>query len=201
MRKNLILTLTATVALTAAVGCSQPETVDGDITDPPPYFGFDINATQSRRALPDHTLIDERGYSTLGGDEHSSIHITEYESVATEAEVEKARAGAAARYSHAEYSELMNEFIDGRTAWAWTETQARRKTGEILALKYTAIIPYDDRTFAVEFYTSQEKYMDVAVLQETVRTFEVGEASVNYALIFGGLLVAGFGFYGYARLH
>jgi hypothetical protein len=164
----------AVLAACGVSGCSKPLIEGAQVTDRPVGFLFDANATAARKVFPGRRVVDQRGYFTPGEDNACSIMITEYEGPTSYEEVRSAREVAAARYGHStDYGAVDATVIDERPAWGYLVTQHYR--GEISSLTYTAIVSYakDDRTYTVEFYASDPRYMNEDFLAETVKTFTV----------------------------
>lgn len=157
------------LAFAMLAGCrDQPKR--GEIPKAPEGFLFDANAVAARHVLPDRELLDQDGWLTTR-EPGSSIMISEYSGTTSAGEVEAARAAAARRYTYAQYSELEEVTIDGRASWGWIETQ--RRDGRTCALDYVAVIPYEDKTYTVEFGSAETRFLNPAALRELVETFRV----------------------------
>jgi hypothetical protein len=124
--------------------------------------------------FPDRQVLDQRGYFTAGEENHCSIMITEYAGPTSYEEVQSAREAAAARYgANSEYGPIDATVIDRQPAWSYMVTQSYR--GKTASLEYTATVSYEkaDRTYTVEFYASDPRYMDEEFMARTVKTFTV----------------------------
>lgn len=152
--------------------CSGPEREGPQIPKVPEGFIYDANASQGRNVFPDARQVRQSAWTTLGEDEHSSIFFTTYRGAATREEVAAARADQESRYgSYMEYGPLEDLTIDERPAWGWLETQWYRE--EIASLEYKAVVVYDSLSYAVEFHSSEPRFMDAATLKALVETFRV----------------------------
>jgi len=164
----------AALAALGALGCSKPLMEGAQVPDRPAGFLFDANATAARKIFPDRQVVDQRGYFTPGEDNACSIMITEYAGPTSYDDVRAAREAAATRYGHnADYGQVDATTIDKRPAWSYVVTQHYR--GKVSSLTYTAVVSYakDDRTYTVEFYASDPRYMDEDFLARTVNAFTV----------------------------
>lgn len=167
MRRVRLLALIVAVGL--AAGCAR-EPKRGRIGRAPEGLLFDANASAARLVLAGRELIDQDGWFTAG-DLGSSIMISRYAGSAGTDEIEAARAGFAGRYTYAEYGELEELTIDRRPSWGWLETQSG--SGHVSAMAFTAVIPYGDETYTVEFWSAEPRFMDADALRKTVATFGV----------------------------
>jgi hypothetical protein len=166
-------------ALLVLASCSTPRILDGHIPNPPPGFAFDANASKARNVFPDREIVWQRGYGTLGEENHCSIFITKFVGTAGSMEIEDARSALAARYPYLEYGPLEELLIDHRPAWGWLETQFYK--GELSSLAFKAVVPYDSVCYAVEFFARDPQYRNPEVLKAAVATFEIGRKEVHYS--------------------
>ena len=173
--------------LAGGLSCSNPQVEGGVMPHPPDGFAHDPNGTAARLVLPERAMVRQRGYFTRG-DPHSSIMITRYTGATGAAEAAAARDRHAGRYRSEEYGGVETIEIDGRTAWGWTITQGYQ--GKVYSFEYTAVVPYQDETYTVEFFTSDGKLMNWNFLRETVQTFTVARAGIDPVQMAAGIGVA-----------
>jgi hypothetical protein len=192
-RRALFLTLLPAIALLPA-GCSKPLVEGPQITRVPQTFMFDLNPSGAALVLEGRAKGDQRGYFAMGPDDtHASIMITEYRGGTSREQVEQARAAAQAAHRNQEHGPLEVLRIDKQPAWGWLVTQMWK--GEIASITYVAVIPYEKPgvTYAVEFYSSHPRFRDKELMKETLQTFRVKQAGVNYGTV-GLALALGIGF-------
>lgn len=176
-------------------GCSTPRLEGGIVTDVPPGFGFDANATGGRNAFPERDLLYERTWARISMDDtYSGITVKAYAGPLTADEAEATHRWQGERWGYADYSAIEPLTIDGRPAWGWLETQAK-PGGPVLALTYRAMVGYDDETFLISYHSNQHEYLQEAHLRDVVTSFEIARAKPMWGLIIvvGAVaLVAGF---------
>ena len=160
----------ATLALGAA-GCGPGLREGPNVTGVPEGFLYDENATSGRPVLPNRRLVSQSGWMTLN-EPHCSIMFTEYEGVADAGEISAARSEYARRYTYESYGQLEPLTIDQHAAWGWAESQTYR--GQLASLEYTAVVPYEDATWTIEFFAADPKHRDPAFLKQLVTTFRLG---------------------------
>ena len=105
-------------------------------------------------------------------------------------ECETARDVQARRYGNPasiDYGRVETVTIDGRTAFAWMETRYDENRA-VRSLDYTAVIPYDTVSYAVEFTTSAAHRLHPDSLTRVVHSWRRGETDVHWNVI---LIVAG----------
>lgn len=139
----------------------------------PEGFRYDANMTSGRPVLPNRTQVGQSGWMTFS-EQHSSILFTQYQGVADEAEVRAVLDDYARRYTHQKYGAVESITIDKRPAWGWYSEQHLK--GRLASLEYTAVIPYDDVTWAVEFYASDPRHRDPELLKKLVSSFHYHRA-------------------------
>jgi hypothetical protein len=133
------------------------------------------SASQARSVLLDAEKAEEGAWFRMTtADESSSIFITRYEVHMSPDDVPSAYRAYVHRYPSPGYTDLEQLEIDGRPAWGFSETQWL--DGEICAVSYRAIIPYESETFAVEFFSDIPQWLDAARQREVVSEFEVPES-------------------------
>jgi hypothetical protein len=169
-----IFLFAAALVLAGPVGCRDSGIQGPQIGNVPRGFRFDPNARSPRRVLGQRALVDQRGYFRQAtGDKHSAIVITEYRGTASPQEIRGAHDEARALNPSERYGPVENVGIASRPAWSWLVTQAAG--GNIASLCYTAVIPDEkgDRTFSVEFYTSESEFENPQLLKNTVMSFSM----------------------------
>lgn len=187
------------LAVAALASCAQPEREGPHVTEMPNGFMFDANISSARVVFPSREMGRQLGYMTMKED-HSSVVITPFHGTSDRDDAAGARRTLKNRYSYPEYSELESLTIDEQPAWGWTETQYDRD-GEVTAIQYKAVVSYEelDMTYAIEAYSSEERYMDVATLRDMASRFEYGKTEVSDAGVMMGLAAAA-GFVGLIML-
>ncbi len=175
----------AVALLAVGPACSRPTFEGPQIQDPPDLFIYDANASQGRNIFPQRQQLRQGAwFSGLSNDdEHSSIFITTHAGPSSRNEIEAGRDAQANRYGglSMQYSPIGSIWIDGRTAWGWTETQVYR--GKIASLEYKAVVSYDTVSYAIEFHSSQPEWMNEQKLKAVVATFAVGRTELNVPAI------------------
>jgi hypothetical protein len=146
-RGVLCLVLLLLTAACAKKGPKQPQ-----VAHVPEGMLHDANLESARLVLPGFELLDQDGWMSLN-EPHRSIVFSEFEEVAAEEDVINAVTRAAARYTSAEYGEIEPLTIDRRPAWGWFERQYI--DDELAGIQFAAVIPYEDRTWTVEYYVSE----------------------------------------------
>jgi hypothetical protein len=158
------------IAVLITVPACGPTYREGpNVAGVPEGFRYDANMTSGRPVLPNRTQIGQSGWITPFAEEHSSIMFTQYSGAADEAEVRAVLDAYARRYTHQKYGAVEAVTIDKRPAWGWYSEQHLK--GKLASLEYTAVIPYDDVTWAVEFYASHPRHRDPELLKKLVTSF------------------------------
>lgn len=165
------------------VCCSRPRFEGPQIQNPPPGFGFDANATQGHNVFMNRRPARQMAWwkGVRDDEPHSDIFITEYTGRSSREEIAAAREAQAARYSsYTDYGELAPITVDEHSAWAWVETPRYRGAH---SMEYKAVIPYDNATYAVEFYSNDPEWMDPGRMQAVVATFAIGRTRISWPLV------------------
>jgi hypothetical protein len=161
-----------------ATSCSQPLRDGPRLHEVPAGFVFDANAYQARSVLVGVDKAEEAAWFRVSlDDESSSIFITRYEVVLASGEVGTAYQAYVDRYPAPGYTVLEEIEIDGRPAWGFAELQWLKD--ELCAVSYRAIIPYETETFAVEFFSDMEEWLDPVAQREVVCQFEVPDEAAR----------------------
>lgn len=163
------------------------------VTKAPEELGFYANFEAARLPLPKRTKIRQMAYAPpAGGDpKHSGeIIITEYEGVATRAEVEESRDAYAKRYGNksTEYGPVEDFRADRRPAWGWTEKQIYKD--EVASLTQTLVIPYEQVTYSIEVDARKKEWQTSEFIQSVATSFEVprkGSRTATGLILFGVL--------------
>jgi hypothetical protein len=157
------------------------------VQDVPLGFLFTANAPNGVKVLPDRNILSRGVW--LGDIEtfepQSEIHVTRYSGNVTIEEANAARDVQASRYgnpSSIDYGRVATVTIDGRAAFTWMETRYDRNGG-VRSLYYTAVIPYDTVTYAVEFDTSAPHRLHPDSLTRVVHSWGRGETEVLWGVI------------------
>jgi hypothetical protein len=166
--KRLALAFLLAVMVTCVPACSRPMREGPNLAGVPAGFHYDENMSSGRPVLPKRVQVGQSGWMSL--DEPScSITFTEYSGTTTDAELRAAVAEAAQRYRSEDFTPVEPIRIDGREAWGWIETQTYG--GQLASVEYTAVIPYDNVTWAVEYYASNPKLRDPRLQKDLVSSF------------------------------
>jgi hypothetical protein len=87
-----------------------------------------------------------------------------------------------------QYGEIEIGGIDGRAAFAWTETW---EDNGLRALTFRTVIPYDTITYIVEFHTTDPRFKNRPdSIRGIVSTFAIGRTEWNTPLLALGLGVS-----------
>lgn len=186
------------VALVGAVGCAKPSVPGLQLRAVPPGFLYTANANFGVNPFPGRDPLSHGAW--LGDVEsfqpQSEIFVTRYRGAVTTAEARTARDAQASRYGHPasiDYGAVAPVTIDGRPAVAWLETRYDEHHA-VRSLKYSAVIPYDSVSYAVEFDTSAPDRLQPDSLIRVVHSFGRGQTTILWGPIkLALLLVAGFG--------
>jgi hypothetical protein len=156
----------ALTVLFLATGCWQRPLREGaQMREFPEGFRFEDNVQAGADLFPRSGRLPIRSYVCMNqDDQYSDISMSEYPVVLAEAEVRAAYDGSRARRHSTQFGEFGPLRIGERDGWGWTEKQLGRD-GRVLALKWSAVVPYDDRTFLLEYYSTMPKHMDLAAMR------------------------------------
>jgi hypothetical protein len=172
-RKRLMLGhVLAAAAGLAACGPSRLLHEGPDVAIVPAGYVMSPNCSSGRVVFPEREVALQRCYFRMRIDddgEHGSIVITEFPGDCTRELAEAARAGLAARHRECQYGPLEEMTVDRRPAWGWMESQSLE--GEVRALQYKAIVAHEHATYSVEFYSSEKRTMDEALMRKVVASF------------------------------
>ena len=171
------LSVVATLAVTAA-GCGSPDRPGPNVEDVPHGFFYDANASAARKVFMDVEPLDQSGWFAHNqNDDHSSIMITTYAGQVPEDAIRAARNAHAERWgrrngstSGSDYGPVEEVEIDGHQALAWEVRQYYK--GDLCSIEWVAVVPYEESTYAVEFFAGMEEYMDPELIRRTVQSFE-----------------------------
>ncbi len=172
--RTVRLLLTAGLLLCFSAGCSGPKREGPQVQNVPEGFIWDANASKARNVFPKQPKVRQGAWTTmaLGDEDHSSIYITTYQGNTDRREIAGARQDFVNRYGdYLEFGPLEDLRIDGRDAYGWLETQHYQ--GELASYEYKAVVPYDTLTYAVEYYSSHERFMDPEAMRALVTSFIV----------------------------
>ena len=180
---------TAAVILTMviAAACSAPRIAGYQVQDVPGGFLFTANANDGGSLFPNRNVLSRGVW--LGDVEtfepQSEIYVTRYSGNVTVDECETARDVQASRYGNPtsiDYGRVEPVTIDGRAAFAWMETRYD-ENGAVRSLDYTAVIPYDTVSYAVEFNTSAAHRLHPDSLTRVVHSWGRGETEVHWNVV------------------
>lgn len=183
--------LAAAAAALALAGC-EPVYEGPQLSEVPEGLAYTTSIRTSRLPLPDRRLLGQYAYTAPGGmDWKTSVTISEYEGLATRAEVEAARDGYHSRYGDrsSRYGPVGELEIDGRPGWSYTADGL--ESGRVTRHGLTAVVPWDDRTFCIEVSSGEEKWMDRAVQRRLASSFYVAKKGRFRPLLFAIFGAAG----------
>jgi len=176
---HLIGTLVTAAALLGLSngGCSGIDRPGPNVEDVPEGFFFDANASAARKVLEVEPLDQSGWFAHNANDDHSSIMITTYQGQIDEDTIRAARDTHAQRWGRksrsvngSDYGSVEEIEIDGQRAWAWEIVQYYK--GDLCSIEWTAVVPYEDVTYAVEFFAGMENHMSPELIRKTVYSFE-----------------------------
>jgi len=173
----------ALLAAASVTGCTSPRFEGPQVQDPPVNFIFDANASQGRNVFPDRRQLAQAAwFHAMGDRDHSSVFITTYSNPSSRADVQAARDAQEQKYGNSiRYSDLEPLWIDEHAAWGWSETQVFE--GGVVSLEYKAVVSYDSVSYAVEYFSNEPEYMNLAQQRDVVMTFAVGKRELNVTAI------------------
>lgn len=156
-----------------AAGCWERPLREGtQMREFPEGFRYVDNVTSAYDPFPSLGRLPPRGYLYVipYEDDVSEITMSEYPAAVTEAQVRAAFEARRIRVRYPQYGDLEPVRIGRRDGWGWSEQQTGRR-GELSMLKYSVILPCDDRTFLLEYGTSVPKHMDLPAMQAQLGQF------------------------------
>lgn len=186
--------LTLVLGLASLTACRPPNHRGPQVQEAPLGFLLQNESYQTRRMFPDREVTLHSAWIRTGMEPYSGIYINGHPGVIGYDEVAEAQqaARAAAEHPQTSFGEIEPLTIDGRDAWGWEERLATPSLG-LDWVKYSAVIPYDTISYAVEFYSGDPRIKPHApdTLKAVIGTFAIGRTEWNLPLIaiFGGLVV------------
>jgi hypothetical protein len=187
------------LSLSFPVACVAPPFRGYQIQDPPEGFLYDDDSSEAQVVFPDREILSHGAWWRMSpDDQYASIFITRFRGAASVEDVEAARdryESAVARSGGGEVTQLQFLRIDGREAWGWEEH--RRNRGELAAVAYRTVVPYDTMAISLEFYSDMPAFMDPALQKEALASFGYGKTRVLWGwlvplVLLGGWLLVGF---------
>lgn len=164
--------LLAAVALLAA-GCAGLVREGPHVKKAPDGLGYLSSLESARPVLPGRTKLSQSGYIEQG-EPPEMIVLTRYSGTTTREEAQAARDETEARYGRGGgYGPLEELEIDGRTAWGWTIEQRDSQGGTLWSREFTAVVPYDDETWAIEYSSRRAPDWEADHLRTVVGSFTV----------------------------
>lgn len=162
----------------------------------PAGFLYTANTDAGRNAFPNRELLGRGAWygDTESFQPQSEIFVTRYAGVITRADAQAARDAQASLYGHPasiDYGAVAPVTIDSRPGYAWLETRFDEH-GAVRSLSYSAVIPYDTVSYALEFSTSAAVRLVPDSLTRVVRSWGAGKTEVRWGLIkIAGLALLG----------
>lgn len=139
----------------------------------PDGFGYLSSLESARPVLPGRTKVSQSGYID-NGEPPEMIVLTRYSGTTTQAEAQAARDETESRYGRGGgYGPLEELEIDGQAAWGWTIEQRDSKNGTLWSREFTAVVPYEDETWAIEYASHREPDWEAEKLRTVVASFTV----------------------------
>ena len=165
--------------------CRVPEFQGPQIQEPPPAFTMNASTHQERRMFPDRDVVHHDAWVEASWGNFSGIYINGHPGVIARADVVAAREEAiqAATGRRAEFGEIEEILLDGRTAWGWGENW-REDNGGLDFVVFRAAVPYDTISYAIDFLTGDPSLKSRPdSLRTVVASFAVGRTTWNIPLL------------------
>jgi hypothetical protein len=150
--------------------CSTPRMEGPNISDPPAGFVYDANASNGRNIFATEDILRQAAWIRPREEHFCDISMTEYTGSATRQDVQEALDYFIKKYSYPTYGPLETITIDGHDAWGWQETQFYK--GEQSSMTYRAVVSYEDRCWAIEFYAKDPAWQNTERMKEIICSFE-----------------------------
>ena len=166
----------AAAAAALALAACEPVYEGPQLSEVPEGLAYTTSIRTARLPLPDRRVLAQYAYASPGGtDWKTSVTISEYEGLATRAEVEAARETYHGRYGgrSSRYGPVEDFQVDGRPAWSWTDDSLFQ--GQVSRHGLVVVVPWDDRTFSVEVSSEEERWMDRGVQRRLAASFHVAK--------------------------
>ena len=176
-------TLVAFALLVAA--CRVPEFQGPQIQEPPPAFTMNASTYQERRMFPGRDVVHHDAWVEASWGNFSGIYINGHPGAIARSDVVAAREEAiqAATGRRAEFGEIEEILLDGRTGWGWGENW-REDNGGLEFVVFRAAVPYDTISYAIDFLTGDPSLKSRPdSLRTVVASFAVGRTTVNVPLL------------------
>lgn len=165
--------------------CSVPEFQGPQIQEPPPAFTMNASTHQERRMFPDRDVVHHDAWVEASWGNFSGIYINGHPGVIARSDVVEAREEAiqAATGRRAEFGEIEEILLDGRTAWGWGENW-REDNGGLEFVVFRAAVPYDTISYAIDFLTGDPGLKSRPdSLRTVVASFAIGRTTFNVPLL------------------
>lgn len=172
---NALRTLCVVAAAFSLSGC-EPVYEGPQLSEVPDGLAYTNSIRSSRLPLPDRRLLGQYAYVPPGGtDWKTSATISEYEGLASRAEVEAVRDRYQSRYGDrlSRYGPVEDFRVGGRPAWVYSVDSL--SGGKVARHGLTAVVPWDDRTFGIELSSEEAKWMDREVQRRIASSFHVAK--------------------------
>jgi hypothetical protein len=173
------------LVLLVAGACTIPEFQGPQIQNPPPAFTMNASTYQDRRMFPERDIVHHDAWVEASWGNFSGIYINGHAGALGPAEVEAAREAAvqAAAGALAEFGEVEELEVDGRTAYGWGENW-RLDNGGLEYVVFRAAVSYDTVSYAIDFMTGDPGLKNRPdSLRTVVASFAVGETTWNLRLM------------------
>lgn len=194
MRSHRVATALA-VAVLSTTACQLPRFEGPEIQSPPANFQRQSDNYPPRRVFPEQPVSLHSGWVHTDIAGVSVIYIDGHPGVLGMEEILAAREEAIAAETDpdAVYRNVEAITVDGRDAWGWYRTVESPRRG-LEQVTYTAVVPYDTVTYALQFTSSEPSLKRAApdTLRAVLSSFGIGRTTYNVpliAVVFGGLLL------------
>jgi len=178
----------AVVLVMGGVGaCAKPSIPGLQLRAVPAGFLYTANTDAGRNAFPEREMLS-RGvwYGDIESFQpQSEIFVTRYAGGIMLDEARAAREAQAGTYGHPasiDYGAVAAVTIDGRPGYAWLETRYDEHRA-VRSLSYSAVIPYDSVSYALEFSTSAPARLVPDSLTRVVQSWGAGKTVVLWGVI------------------
>jgi hypothetical protein len=159
------------LALALAAACGGRSLREGaQMLEVPAGFELRDSVQSPNDVLPGFDRLPQRAYLLHDKGRVAAITISEYPHVVGEREVRAAYETQRAKVDFATFGELEPVRIGRRDGWGWSET-ASGHVEHMSALQWSVVVPWDDRTFLLEYFANVPALMDLERMKEQLGRF------------------------------
>ena len=180
------------------VGCTHAVVPGPHFTCLPEGLGFDGHYKTTERILPGRHIVEQRGYTQIGHEDETAntILIMTLSGATTYESLLETWSGLEEQTEAAEMGPLQPLNLKGGEAWVWRVIW--HEDERLLARDLYAVVSDKDAdlTYVLKFHASSREYMDEALMQRTMESFQAkGGNRVSIAKLSAIIaLSAGFAF-------